>query len=316
MVATAVEWAARAPVLAAMSVPLETISGIAERRRGVLAGMGLDSIPRLAAADPDIIEAELVGVSPSMAGGFVSDAKDIMANVTALPAPLVSCVMPTFNRRPFIAQSIEYFNRQDYPNRELIILDDGTDPVADLVPDENRIRYIRLENRMTVGAKRNLGGELARGPIIVCWDDDCWYRSTRLSYQAAAMIEFGADVCGLDNQLHFNPITGKAYHSVRPSGPLPWMPGNTLCYTKSFWQTNRFPDMQPGADIRFLRQKPTAKIVPLQAVDWLVDIIHRTNVSPKPITSPLWFDYKFAKLQELLGNDMNFYMELAASEFA
>jgi hypothetical protein len=74
--------------------------------------------------------------------------------------------------------------------------------------------------------------------------------------------------------------------------------------------------MQPGADIRFLRLKPTAKIVPLQAVDWLVDIIHRTNVSPKPITSPLWFDYEFAKLQELFGNDMNFYMELAASEFA
>src|SRR5205807_10283597 len=58
--------------------------------------------------------------------------------------PLVSCIMPTYNRRPFVPQAIQYFLRQDYINKELVIVDDGTDSVSDLVPAGERIRYIRL----------------------------------------------------------------------------------------------------------------------------------------------------------------------------
>ena len=75
--------------------------------------------------------------------------------------PLVSCIMPTYNRRRYVAQAILYFLRQDYPNRELIILDDGDDRVADLAPSDDRIRYIALDRRMILGAKRNLACELA-----------------------------------------------------------------------------------------------------------------------------------------------------------
>ena len=50
-------------------------------------------------------------------------------------APMVSCIMPTYNRREFIPNAIRYFLRQDYDNKELIIIDDGTDNIADLVPD-------------------------------------------------------------------------------------------------------------------------------------------------------------------------------------
>ena len=66
--------------------------------------------------------------------------------------PLVSCIMPTFNRRAFAGQAIEYFLRQDYPNRELIILDDGTDAIGDLVPADPRIRYLRLNKKYLLGA--------------------------------------------------------------------------------------------------------------------------------------------------------------------
>ena len=75
----------------------------------------------------------------------------------------VSCIMPTRNRRRFVGQSIWYFLRQDYAHRELIILDDGEDAVADLVPNMTRIRYVRLDRRLSLGAKRNLGCELSRG---------------------------------------------------------------------------------------------------------------------------------------------------------
>lgn len=42
--------------------------------------------------------------------------------------PLISCIMPTYNRRSFIGLSLKAFEAQDYPAKELIIVDDGTDP--------------------------------------------------------------------------------------------------------------------------------------------------------------------------------------------
>ncbi len=63
-------------------------------------------------------------------------------------------------------RAIEYFLRQDYANMELVIVDDGTDPVGDLMPRDERIRYIRLTNRLTVKAKHNRACKQARGDII------------------------------------------------------------------------------------------------------------------------------------------------------
>jgi len=101
-----------------------------------------------------------------------------MATGAERERPLVSCIMPTHDRRPFVGRAIEHFLRQDYPHRELIIVDDGADAVRDLVPDLGsetpRIRYLRLESRRTLGAKRNLAGREAQGEVIVHWDDDDW----------------------------------------------------------------------------------------------------------------------------------------------
>jgi len=39
--------------------------------------------------------------------------------------PLISCIMPTRDRRAFALQAVRYFLRQDYPQVELIIVDDS-----------------------------------------------------------------------------------------------------------------------------------------------------------------------------------------------
>ena len=51
--------------------------------------------------------------------------------------PFVSICTPTFNRRPFIPFMIKCFEHQTYPKDriEWIIIDDGTDPIEDLVKD-------------------------------------------------------------------------------------------------------------------------------------------------------------------------------------
>ena len=55
--------------------------------------------------------------------------------------PLVFCIMPTFDRRDFVPRAITYFQRQDYPNKQLIIVDDGNGPEADLIPPGTRSIY-------------------------------------------------------------------------------------------------------------------------------------------------------------------------------
>lgn len=45
--------------------------------------------------------------------------------------PLISCVLPTYNRRRFIPLAPQCFLSQDYPDKELLLLDDGTDPVGE-----------------------------------------------------------------------------------------------------------------------------------------------------------------------------------------
>ena len=81
--------------------------------------------------------------------------------------PMVSCIMPTKDRRKFIPNAIEYFLKQTYKNKELIIIDDGLDKVEDLIPDNKIIKYIYLDIEQSIGAKRNYANSIASGDIIM-----------------------------------------------------------------------------------------------------------------------------------------------------
>src|SRR5205085_6482789 len=103
--------------------------------------------------------------------------------------PLVSCIMPTYNRRAFIPRALRCFFNQDYPNLELVVVDDGAEPVSDMLPPDSRIRYFRLPQKQTVGAKRNYACGQAQGSIIVHWDDDDWYAPCRVQRQIQPLLE-------------------------------------------------------------------------------------------------------------------------------
>jgi len=100
-----------------------------------------------------------------------------------LKQPLVSCIMPTYNRRAFVPHAIRFFLEQDYDNKELLIVDDGTDSIKDLVPGHPQIRYINFSKTMTLGEKRNFCVKEGRGDLIMHWDDDDWYPQDRIRRQ-------------------------------------------------------------------------------------------------------------------------------------
>src|SRR6185436_13712018 len=170
-------------------------------------------------------------------------------------SPLVSCVMPTRDRQELALQAIQYFLRQDYPERELVIVDDGAEPLA--VPADERIRHIRLSGPVSLGRKRNLGAERSRGEIIVHWDDDDWYAPDRIRHQIEPLLTGEADLSGLVTE-HFYSLQGGRFWSCTPELHARMffadVHGRSIAYARRLWGRHaRYPDHSQAEDARFLQ---------------------------------------------------------------
>ena len=232
-------------------------------------------------------------------------ARSPAAGAAAPSAPLVSCLMPTADRRRFVAQSIACFLRQDYPARELIVLDDGRDRVADLIPPDPRIRYVPLDEKLILGDKRNRACELARGEILVHWDDDDWHAPSRLSYQVAELQRHGAAICGTGKILYFEPSTRRSWLYEYPTTRRPWISG--LCYRKELWRGNRFTRVQAGEDTRFVWNPRVGAPLVLPDHRFFVGVVHDGNTSHKRTGGAYWHSRPLAEIRALLGGDFAFY---------
>lgn len=90
--------------------------------------------------------------------------------------PLVSVIIPTFNRQAMLLEALTSLLDQEYSPFEVIVVDDGStdDTVAALAPYRDRIQLLRQPNR-GVSAARNRGIAAARGELIALLDsDDLW----------------------------------------------------------------------------------------------------------------------------------------------
>ncbi len=218
----------------------------------------------------------------------------------------VSCIMPTANRRQFVSKAIDSFINQSYANRELIVVDDGEDSVADIIPvNDNRIKYLRLTDKLTIGKKRNLACDKSVGDIIIHWDDDDWYSSDWIEYQVKSLLTTNADVTGLSNPYFHQPDTDKSWQYIYPDQDMPWVHGATLCYTRQLWKRNPFPEMNIGEDVRFLWSTCPKKIVPHTRTDHYIGIIHKGNTSPKHVTDRRWNSIDTAVIINNTGVDIS-----------
>jgi glycosyltransferase involved in cell wall biosynthesis len=218
--------------------------------------------------------------------------------------------MPTYNRRVFVPQAIKYFQRQDYANRELIIVDDGSTTVADLIPDDPRIRYVRLHQEFLLGAKRNLACGQAVGEIVIHWDDDDWMADWRISYQVSSLLTAKADICGLHRLFYYNPELNRSWQYTYPKKEIPLLAGGSLCYTKSYWKSNPFVEIALGEDTRFVWSDKPKRTLALDDNTFYVALTHRGNTSPRYTTGSRWHPYPVEKIRYLLGKDQRFYSKL------
>jgi glycosyltransferase involved in cell wall biosynthesis len=111
--------------------------------------------------------------------------------------PVVSVVLPTYNRAPLLGRSIRSVLGQGYTDFELIVVDDGsTDETSAVVSGfrDPRISYLRLSRNTGAGAARNAGIRASKGKFIAFQDSDDEWLPSKLARQMAA---FGRGPDGL-----------------------------------------------------------------------------------------------------------------------
>lgn len=222
--------------------------------------------------------------------------------------PLVSCIMPTANRRRFVPQAIRNFLSQDYTNKELVILDDGDDSVADLIPLDTRLHYAHLSKKQTLGPKRNDCVRASRGDLILHWDDDDWSAPHRLRHQVQAMLQAGAEICGLREMLLHDLSNGQTWLFSCPAHQRSWLAGGSLLYTRDFWQRSPFPNMQVGEDVHFLWSHHKPRLAVVSDYRFYVAMIHPANTSPKHCRGPYWSKWP-GDLRLIMGAAIELYQQ-------
>jgi glycosyltransferase involved in cell wall biosynthesis len=107
--------------------------------------------------------------------------------------PRVSLCTPTYNRRPFFKQTIQNVLHQTYPLEKIewVIIDDGTDKIKDLVEDVSavEIKYIELEEKISLGKKRNMLHKESTGEILIYIDDDDYYPPERVHHAVTELLQ-------------------------------------------------------------------------------------------------------------------------------
>jgi glycosyltransferase involved in cell wall biosynthesis len=93
---------------------------------------------------------------------------------------------------------------QTYPKHrvEWIILDDGSDPIGDLVMDIPEVKYFYYSERMNLGKKRNLMHEKCNGDFIVYMDDDDYYPPERISHAVEMLQKNPQVLCAGSSEMH------------------------------------------------------------------------------------------------------------------
>ncbi len=107
-----------------------------------------------------------------------------------MATPLISIVLPTFNREQYLPRALESIIAQTVDDWEIIVVDDGsTDGTPDLVSDYarrlgDRLLYLQQPNR-GASASRNRGINAARGRYVAFLDSDDEFLPGKLERQLA-----------------------------------------------------------------------------------------------------------------------------------
>jgi glycosyltransferase involved in cell wall biosynthesis len=145
--------------------------------------------------------------------------------------PLISVIIPTFNRAAWVREAVDSVLAQSFQDFELLVVDDGsTDTTGEaLIPYGDRLRYI-YQTRQGVSAARNRGLEMAAGEWLAFLDSDDFWLPQKLETQVDFLNRNPqAEICQTEEiwVRHGRRVNPRKKHR-KPSGDI-FAPSLTLC---------------------------------------------------------------------------------------
>src|SRR6185436_6954789 len=142
------------------------------------------------------------------------------------PWPRISVVVCSYNGAHTIRETLEHLARVEYPNFEVIVVDDGSTDDTAAIASEYDVRLIRTENG-GLSRARNVGMMAATGEIIAYLDDDAYPDPHHLHYLAEAFRGDCAAVGGPNlPPPGDHPVAQAVAHA--PGGPLHVLTSDTV----------------------------------------------------------------------------------------
>ena len=190
----------------------------------------------------------------------------------------VSCLCPTYNRIPdykfLIEETINSFILQDYPNKELIIINDT--PEQTLEFNHPDVVVINLPRRCTsLGEKYNLGVTQASGDLLCTWEDD----DIMLPWRLSKRVEVIGDLDYWNPKKYWFVDNGKLSHDH----PIGVGHNGSIFTRKAFDLVGGYPHVSGGQDTKmdyFLQYHPQVKKATHDLIvrDWFY--IYRWGIQP------------------------------------
>jgi glycosyltransferase involved in cell wall biosynthesis len=198
--------------------------------------------------------------------------------------PFVSICTPTFNRRPFIPTMFECFQNQNYPKSQIewIIVDDGTDKIEDLVKTSGieQIKYFALDQKLTLGAKRNFMHEKTRGSIIVYMDDDDYYPPDRISHAVETLLRNPRALCAGSSEIYVYFKHIRKMMQFGPYGPNHATAG-TFAFRRELLAQTKYDESATFAEERVFLKNYTVPFTQLDPLKSILVFSHNHNTFDK-----------------------------------
>lgn len=169
--------------------------------------------------------------------------------------PKISCLLVTANGRfEHFQRSVKCYFDQTYPNKELVVVNEGTKEyqrqISEHLSGRRDVRLIFLDGWYSLGALRNISISLSHGDIFVQWDDDDFNTPERLSVQSNFLRRNKkAKICYLSDQLHFyfdtKILFWESWSKFCSGGHLKYslIPGTIMAWRDAF--DYRYPSAGP-----------------------------------------------------------------------
>ncbi|MFN2529443.1 MAG: glycosyltransferase family 2 protein [Candidatus Baltobacteraceae bacterium] len=133
-------------------------------------------------------------------------------NAVVSNPPLVSIVTPTYNRRSRLPATLKRWQRQTYPNFEMILVNDGGEAVDDLAKEFSFVRVFSLETNQGIPFALNRGVREAQGKYLLLSADDDEFAPSHIANLVAAMERTSAQAAHTNVLVRHEEVTENGSH--------------------------------------------------------------------------------------------------------